>query len=224
MARRSKATETIAGQHLALSAAAHLARVQLVRDPLGAHDASHNVEMSNMIGTALARSARLYVLDANSGEPRELIPSEVEGAVAKKGAMVLVLNDGRTLSGVSIKRSDLQQAIAILKAIDIAEPGPAPGNPQPMDARRDDHFAKLRARVAEIEALLVFPLLPSQADRANSLAISIAREAPHGRISNLAMHLVSAVHDARGDGNPDSVRIMLARLRAAVEEMTATSS
>jgi len=56
--------------------------------------------MLNVVAIALARTASLYAIDAVSSEPRELAPSELEGAVAKRGATVLVLKDGRALAGV----------------------------------------------------------------------------------------------------------------------------
>ena len=118
MARKSKTqqlTEGIAGQHLALSVAAHLARTQLVPDPLKVYDGQHLTDMLDVVGLALARTAPLHVIDPAAGEPRQLTPRNRRG-VAKRGAHLL-LKDGRTLAGVSIKRSDLRQAIAILKAV-----------------------------------------------------------------------------------------------------------
>jgi hypothetical protein len=51
----------LSGQHLALSVAAHLARTQLVPEPL-------------------------YVFDSLGGEPREIGLAELEGAVVQRGA------------------------------------------------------------------------------------------------------------------------------------------
>ena len=49
--------------------------------------------------------------------------------------------------------------------------------------------------------------------------MAIAREAPQGRISKLAMQLMSALHDARAaERVPDSVHLVLARLRAVLED------
>lgn len=226
VARRSKTTEFFLGQHLALSLAAHLARTQLVRDPLAVSAPEQNRELLNAIASALARTARLYVVDVSGAQPRELLQTELDGARAKNGATLLVLKDGRTLSGVSIKRSDLQEAIAILKAVGIDELGAAQPSQENGKDPKDPASAQieeLRARLAEIEALLAFPLLPAQVERANIVAISLARGAPHGRISNLAMHLVSAVHEARRGENEHHVRMMLARLRAAVEDVAGAS-
>lgn len=131
MGRKSKAQQLVAsslGQHLALSVAAHLARTQLVPDPLNTYDGQHLAEMLDVVGNALARVAPLYVQDAKSGSARELTPAELEGASVQHSAIVLVLKDGRTLSSVSMKRADLRQAIAILKALSIPGLRGAPAN------------------------------------------------------------------------------------------------
>lgn len=228
MARRSKTNDSVTRQHLALSVASHLALTQLVKDPLASKNAQHKLEKLDLVGSALARSAPLYVLEVKTDEPRQLTPEELDGARAKSGASTLVLKDGRILSGVSIKRADLRQAIALLKAVGLAELGGASAD------REDPNLPKsaaaqgmegLRAEVARIEALLSFPLLPAQVERANVLAIALARRAPAGRISNLAMRLLSAVHDARrGEGGEENIRVMLARLRAAVDELSVSET
>jgi hypothetical protein len=224
MGRKTKTQQLLdstLGQHLALSVAAHLARTQLVPDPLTVYDGQYTVEMLDAVGSALARVAPLYVVDPAAGAPRPLAEGELEGAHAKRGASVLVLKDGRSLSGVSIKRADLRQAIAILRAVGIPEfrrgPAAAPKAAEP------DPAAAARERVAEIEDLLRPPLAPAQVRRANSLLLSIARSASQGRVANVAMRLMSAVHDARGDGSPEDAQIQMltARLRAALEEAVA---
>jgi hypothetical protein len=227
MGRKTKTqhlADSLLGQHLALSVAAHLARTQLVPDPLNVYDAQHVSEMVDVVANALARVAPLYAQDPASGAPRQLMEGELEGARVKHGATVLVLKDGRTLSAVSIKRTDLRQAIAILKAVGTQELGrrTPPEAPKPEPA---DRVARLRAELAEIEGLLRQPLVPTQAERANALLVSIARNAPDGRISNLAMRLMSSVHEARDSAAPDEhqIDVMLARLRAALAELRAPS-
>jgi hypothetical protein len=220
MARKSKTqylTESIVGQHLALSVAAHLARTQLIPDPLTPYDGQHMSETIDLVANALARVVPLYVSDPKLGAPRELSEAEREGATIKRGATLLALRDGRTLSSVSIKRGDLRQAIAILKAIGIpelvrrappptAEPAREPGVP-------------LAGQVAEIERLLQRPLLAEQINQANRLLVALARHAPQGRVANLAMRLMSAVHDdASNRAEAQEVSVLLARLRAAAEE------
>ena len=78
----------------------------------------------------------------------------------------------------------------------------------------------LRARFAEVEALLQPPLIPSQVERAKRAAVWIARHAPQGRVANLAMQLMSALHEPRAsdDEAPGGFRLALARLGAALDE------
>jgi hypothetical protein len=227
MARKSKTqqlTDGIAGQHLALSVAAHLARTQLVPDPLKVYDGQHLTDMLNVVGLALARTAPLHVIDPAAGEPRQLTPAEIDGAVAKRGATTLVLKDGRSLAGVSIKRSDLRQAIAILKAVGLPELTVAapPKVAEPAPRANGD---AVRARFAELEKVLTPPLFPAQVDRAKAGAVWIARHAPHGRVANLAMQLMSALHETRGTEEiPGGFRMALARLRAALQDIENASA
>jgi hypothetical protein len=77
----------------------------------------------------------------------------------------------------------------------------------------------LHARFAEVDRLLTPPLLPAQVDQAKAAAVWIARHAPHGRVANLAMQLMSSLHETRGTEEiPGGFRMALARLRAALEE------
>ena len=224
MGRKSKIgqlTDSILGQHLALSVAAHLARSQLVPDPLNVYDGHHMMEMLDVVGNALARVAPMYVQDPIAGAPRQLMEGELEGAKVKRGATVLVLKDGRSLSGVTVKRAELRQAIAILKAVGIPElartrPEPAkPARPAP------DRITELRSALDEVEELVRLPIVSTQAERANAKLLSIARHAPDGSISNLAMRLMSAVHEARDNPQPDGRQIgaTLARLRDAISDL-----
>ena len=222
MGRKSKTqylTESILGQHLALSVAAHLARTQLIPDPLTPYDGQHMSETIDVVANALARVVPLYVNDPKVGAPRELAEPEREGATIRRGATLVVLRDGRALSSVSIKRGDLRQAIAILKAVGVPElvrRAPPPPTPGPAPDRRSE----LAAQVLELERILKPPVLPDHRERCNRLLIAMARGAPHGRIANLAMRLMSAVHDARtnGAGDGTQVGVLMARLRAAVQE------
>ena len=222
MATKSKTqqlTEGIAGQHLALSVAAHLARSQLLPDPLKVYDGQHLTDTLNVVGLALARTAPLHVLDPTAGEPRQLSAEEIDGAVAKRGASMLVLKDGRSLAGVSIKRSDLRQAIAILKAVGLPEIAPPAATARAAAPAPGANLEAVRARFTEVDGLLSPPLVPPQVERAKAGAVWIARHAPHGRVANLAMQLVSALNDTRGrEEIPGGFRMALARLRAALEE------
>jgi hypothetical protein len=222
MGRKSKTRELIdsnLGQHLALSVAAHLARTQLLPDPLGVYGAQHASQMLDSVANALVRVAPLYVQDTKLSQPRQLMEAELDGARIGRGATVLMLKDGRALSAVSIKRTDLRQAIAVLKAIGIQELAPPP-QPEPPKQPARDRVAELRTYMAEVERLLRQPLVPSQAARANALLVAVARDAPEGRIANLAMRLMSAVHEAREleEAQSQQIPVMVARLRGALEE------
>jgi hypothetical protein len=226
MAKKStteQMADGIAGQHLALAVAAHLARTQLVPDPLKVYDGQHLSEMLNVVAIGLARVAPVYAFDPQSGQPRQLTPAELDGALAKRGATQLVLKDGRTLSGISLRRGDLRQAIAILKAIGLQEFAPhlpAPRNaPAGKPAQPEATSESLFERLADVEALLRPPLLPAQLDKAKAGALFIARHAPQGRVANLAMQLMSALHATGGaEDVPGGFRMALARLRAALDE------
>ena len=217
MGRKSKTEQLIdstLGQHLALSVAAHLARTQLVPDPLAVYDSQHLGEMVDIVARALAKVAPLWVRDAGSGQPRELSGAELESAVISRAATMLTLKDGRGFSSVSIRRADLRQAIAVLKAIGISELAPHEGAEPPRSHGRAE---TLRARVVEIEALLRPPLLPDQVEHANHLIVATAREAPDGPVANLAMQLMSIVHESVGRAEMSAgLRLALERLRTAV--------
>ena len=227
MGRKGKTqhiTANILGQHLALSVAAGLARTQLVPEPLRVYDAQHLSDMVDVIARALAKVAPLYVHDQKDGSTRELSPQELEGAEIRRGATVVVLRDGRKLSGVSLKRGDLRQAIAILKAVGVQGLLPRSEPPQAPKAGASERADGL-ALFGEIERLLRPPLIDTQVDRANALAVSIARSAPHGRIANLAMQLISAAYDVRAQPDPalERLDLTLAQLRSALEDRKAES-
>ena len=216
--KTDKLTDSISGQYLSLAVAAHLARTQVIPEPLNVYDSQHLGETLNVVAQALARTAPLQITEASSGEKRALSSVELEGALAQRAANVLVLKDGRTLTGVSILRSDLRQAIAILKAEGIPQFAPAPAT-APKPANGKDSAEALRARFAEVDRWLTPPLLPAQIEQAKAAAVWIARHAPHGRVANLAMQLMSSLHETRGTEEiPGGFRMALARLRAALEE------
>jgi hypothetical protein len=219
-------TEGIAGQHLALSVAAQLARTRLIRHPLRAFDAQHLGEMLDVLASALARTAPIYTIDLAAGARRELAAGEVEGAVSKNRAAVLMLKDGRELTGVSIRRADLRQAIEILKAVVLPELAPrrraqiSEVSQKPNAAAVLDGLVNL---VAQMDDMLKPPVTSPQLERARSAALFIARRTPHGRVANLAMHLMTALQESPGDDHlPGGYRLTLARLRAALQKMAET--
>lgn len=219
MGGRSKLlfADSTLGQYLALSVAAHLVRSHLIPDPLNSYDALHMSQTLDLVGNALARVAPFYVQDAQALTARPLTEAELEGAQVRRGAALVVLRDGRSLSGVSIKRSDLRQAIAILQAIGIQDLLPQREAKAPPQAAADPRSEACRC-MDELEVLLRPPRAPAQVRRANSLLVWIARHALHGRVANLAMRLMSAVHDARDNADDQQIALLTARLRAALEE------
>jgi hypothetical protein len=232
MARKSKThqlAQGILGQHLSLALAAHLARTQLVPDPLRVYDGQHLSDTLNVVAVALARTAPVFVVEGVSREPRELTPFELEGASAKRGATVLLLKDGRALAGASIRRGDLRQAIAILKAIGLPELGLPPGSEKLESAPPKSVPATVQPDLItvldEIDDMLIPPLIPGEVERAKYGALFIARHTPHGRVANLAMQLMSALHESRGyEDVPGGYRMALARLRAALVEKAAAAT
>jgi hypothetical protein len=219
MAKKSNTrviVDGIAGQHLALSVAAHLARTQLVADPLKVYDGKHLVDMLNVVAGALSRTAPLYIQDASTGLPRQLSPEELLGANVIGGG-TLALKDGRTYAGATMRRADLRQAIAILKAVGLDGMSKCPASPDQPTASTVGNT--LRERFMELQELLKAPLIPVQVERAKKLAVSMARDAPQGRVANLAMQLISALHGTNGmEDIPGGFRLALARLSAAVAD------
>jgi hypothetical protein len=214
MVMRPKLADGILRQHLSLSLAAHFARAELA--PPAVYDSKH-VDV-NIVARAVAKVAPLYVRDPWSEQLRQLSAAELEGAVITQAAKLLSLKSGRTFSGVLITRVDLRQAIAVLKVVGTEEFTPRPKEPLRSEVR--DRGAELRERAAELELLLRAPVLSDQAKRANRLLISMARQAQEGRIANLAMQLMSMVHEAKGsDEPPGGLQAALARLRSAVKEI-----
>jgi hypothetical protein len=220
--RTSQLTDGILGQHIALSVAAGLARTQLSPDPLRVHDAQHLGEMLDIIARALAKVAPLYVRESPDADPRALTPEELEDAAIKRGAAAVVLKSGRSFSAVTMRRGDLRQAVAVLKTLGIPELSPPRAVQEPAPRPSPDPAHALLDVLDEVEALLQPPLVASQLERANAAALAIARRAPQGPISNLAMQLMSCMHEARGaNAVPEKCRLILARLRQALDEMAA---
>jgi hypothetical protein len=179
--------------------------------------------MIDIVARALAKVIPLYVRDTGSGQPREFSAAELEGAVITRAATVLKLKDGRSFSSVSVKRADVRQAIVILRAVGIEElTRTVPRAPEARRSEARDRAAELRARLAEVEALLRPPLLPEQVERANHLLVTTARHVGDGRVANLAMRVMSIALESKGsEDTPDELKAALARLRTAAEDSEA---
>lgn len=219
--KKHQLTDITVGQHVEFSVAVRLASSRLVKDPRSVEDAQRASGILNVVGNALARVVPVYSRDAGFAKPRPLSEGELEGSEVMHRATVLLLKDGRTLTAVSIKRRDLRRGIALLRTVGI--PALARGH-----ARQPaTQHGELLAKVDEIEQLVRPPLLPSQMDRVNALAISIARSAPEGGIANLAVRLLSAVHDARIAGESADTRgiaLIVARMRDAIRNRDKNSA
>jgi hypothetical protein len=119
--RTEALSEEIRGQHLALPVAAYFACTRLVADPLRVYDVQHLNDLLELAASALCKLAPVYVADPEGAPMRRLAQHELEGARLQRGATRLVLRDGRTLSSLSVRRSDLRQAIAVLQAVGIPQ-------------------------------------------------------------------------------------------------------
>ena len=212
--RAKRLCDTDLGQHLALSAAAHLAGTQLF--PTNGAGVPTN-ERLDLVAAAIVRVAPVYVDDLQLGRFRELTPVELQGATVSGGATMLKLTSGQVLGGVAIKRGDLRKAIAILKATGV--PGVSMPPPPVARVKAPEPKKPILEQVAELESLLFAPRNGSHVEKVNTLALQIARNAPDGRVANLAMRLMSAVHEARPHEPAEQVSQGLATLRAAVEEV-----
>jgi hypothetical protein len=211
--KKDQSTDISVGQHVAFSEAVQLASSELLEDPVSLSEAQRGSGILNVIGNALVRTIPVYFQDPGVPRARPLSARELEGSQVMHRATVLVLKDGRSLSAVWIKRRDLRRGIGVLRNVGIPDLGKEharePGIQQ----------AELLAKVAEIERLARPPLLASQMERLNALAISIARSAPQGALADLAMRLLRALHDARAAGEGADhrpIELIVARLREAI--------
>jgi hypothetical protein len=98
--------------HIALSVASALAYHQL-SDLRKFYDIEHYSEVLNTVAQALCRVAAIYVAD-DAGVQRALSAGQLSGAKVRRGATLLVLADGHECRHLSVLRSDLRDAIAIL--------------------------------------------------------------------------------------------------------------
>jgi hypothetical protein len=87
--------------------------------------------------------------------------------------------------------------------------------------------AELIVRCDELVAVIGAPAAKDSADKAQALAMYIARSAPNGSIANLAMQVMSAAAHLR-NGNPqaanDTLRATLAQLQIALGEANALTN
>lgn len=105
--------------YLALSVAAAMAYGQLSEKRPVFYDVEHFSEVLNVAAQALIRAVPIYVADAGRGARRRLAYEEALHAAVTRGATVVVLANGRRLTGVSLLRSDFRGAVAALRRTGI---------------------------------------------------------------------------------------------------------
>jgi hypothetical protein len=78
------------------------------------YDGEHLSEVLTRVAQALVQVAQVYALDEATQERRPL--TDGEQAEVRRGATIVLLADGRRLTDVTIRRHDLRDAIAALRA------------------------------------------------------------------------------------------------------------
>jgi len=236
--KTSELHERIRGEHLGLCVAAHLARTQLVADPRVRYDGARLMEMVELAARALAKVAPLYVRDAVDGDLRELTAAELEGAKVQEGGNLMVLHDGRRFTSMTIKRADLRQAIAILKATGVPE---LQGSVQTQALLRDGALPAEPPleTMARVEALLrrgenapsrisahgvTVDLLSRNAEREGKSLLLTAREfdvlvylMQHANQVVTRKMLLENVWDLHFDPQTNVIDVHMSRLRNAVD-------
>jgi hypothetical protein len=87
--------------------------------------------------------------------------------------------------------------------------------------RRKLTGSELVLRLDELETIIQSPGGNGHLEKAEALAMYIARSAPSGRIANLAMQLMSAAAELRLSGQPNgSLEKTLSELRTALRAET----
>jgi len=212
--QRTPLVDSVLGQHVALSVAAHLARSQLVFNRDVHYDTEHLFEMLDVLARALVKSAPIYVRDGPGSDPRELRTDELEGATVLQGGQVVLLSDGRRLSTVTIKRSDLREAIALLGCVGV--PGLVQGRPH-ITPTSEPAEPDLTVTVEELERLLKPPVISPELEKAYRILIRMARDGKVPGLGNIAMRLMTALNECRGrEALSETARTLLAELRAAI--------
>ena len=87
------------------------------------YDGEHLSEVLTRVAQALVQVARVYAVDESTHQRRAL--TESEQAEVRRGATVVLLADGRRLIDVTIRRHDLRDAIAALRAKGFAVTRPS---------------------------------------------------------------------------------------------------
>ena len=108
-------------RHIGLTAACAIAYHQIVARPGDFYDGQHPTDVLNVMAEVVSRTAPIHASDMD-GTKRRLTIVDLQGARFTQGARCVALADGRSFTRLSMVRSDLRAAIAILKKTGIAEP------------------------------------------------------------------------------------------------------
>jgi hypothetical protein len=117
-------SQTPLNEHLPLAVAAAITYHNLTAPQRPQfYDGEHLSEVLTRVAQALVQVTRVYALDESTHQRRALTDSEQ--AQVRRGATVVLLADGRRLTEVTIRRHDLRDAIAALKAKGFAVTRPS---------------------------------------------------------------------------------------------------
>jgi hypothetical protein len=102
-------------EHLPIAVAAAQTFFQVVGETPKQKKVGHLDQVLNNVAHALSNVAPLYHPDGMT--QRQIEPIELLNARFTRGATVLVLKDGTELRGITIRRSDVREAVTVLRAI-----------------------------------------------------------------------------------------------------------
>jgi hypothetical protein len=106
-------------QHVALSTAAAVVYHQITGDTRDIQSADDVDEILNRVANAIANVAVIYTADRAAGGPRQVAPIELIHCRFERGATVLRTSFGLEYRDLSIRRSDMRSALAILRGAGI---------------------------------------------------------------------------------------------------------
>lgn len=107
-------------QHLGLPTAAVLVHVEFTGSPPNPLKPAAMRRVLDDIARALSNVMPIYVLDVDSGVPKEIPAFDLLDATFERGAHVLVTAQGTEIRGLSVRRGDLNEAIALLRRAGFA--------------------------------------------------------------------------------------------------------
>jgi hypothetical protein len=112
-------------QHIPLTTAAATVRIRLVGVPPDPRNVEVMWAALDDTAHALALLASIYVAD-DDGLPRPLKHMELLDGQFLRGAQVFKTKAGKEMRGLTIRRSDMEYAISILKSMDKSQEASRP--------------------------------------------------------------------------------------------------